>query len=425
MNEEQKQGSEQEQDLISENTPAALTEDPEDEEQLAGTQDEDSQAALQNSEYKLEGVQVEPEAGYWARCRTLCTVTREEIRRHIGVVERYPSPNSPTEREELEEIRAFQANAYDKNYFQNYYSGSKRLSLFLTDPAFIRPWPFGAVLNHREDPAGDIPGEPILLNGAELATLFENETPGLWHRHVFNVFLDTRTEPGNEESPRYRDFLSAPRQALYWHALDLAIDSALQTVWHYKWLATNLPQVARRRRPYEADEMPILFDFKVEFDDDGNIFRTTPKPSLPPIAPGQPSPPSPGTPRHPAYGSGHSTYSAAASYVLGCLIGKFIDEWREEFARLADDIGEARIWGGVHWRTDHVFGQRIGRLVGQRVIQQLNMSGVLPDARVRQMPPSREVLEEEATRFKDRCGKNSNNFCAEGFNPQSKQGVQG
>lgn len=424
MNEEQQQDNEQEKDLSHENTMTAQIDDSEENEQLAEMQDGDLQSVPLELEYRLEGIQAEPEAGFWARCQTLCTVTREEIRRHIGLIERYPSPGSSTEQKELEEVRNFQANAIDDNYFNNYYSGKNRLSLFLTDPMFIKPWPFGAVLNQRGP--DDTPGTPILLNGLELATLFENETPGLWHHHVYNVFLNTRSVPGDKDSPRFRELLSPPRQALYWHALNLAIDSALQTVWHYKWVS-EFKQVSRRRRPYEADKKPILYDFLVEFDDNrnGNIVRTNPKPPLSPPAPGEPSPPSPGTPRHPAYGSGHSTYSAAASYVLGCLIGKFIPEWKIEFDLLADNIGEARIWGGVHWRTDHDFGQKIGRLVGKRVIRQLNVSGILPEAAVRTMPPPRETLESEATQFKKQCGKNSNDFCAEGFNPKNVQGLQG
>lgn len=371
----------------------------------------------ENLEYDLRGVQVEPEAGFWSRCRTLCTVTRKEVFDHIGTVYPYPYPNSVTEKAELKEIRDLQAVADKPKYFKDNYVTNKKLSIFLSDPKYIMPHPAGAVLNRRGDPARKIPGTPILRNGLELATLFENETPGLWHRHVFNIFLDTPIKPGSDR--RFRDFLSPPRQALYWHALDLAIDSAPQAVWHYKWLATKLPQVARRRRPFEADKQPILFDFKVQFDATGNIIRNVPKPS-PPV--------SPGTPRHLAYGSGHSTYSAAASYVLGCLFDGFIPGFKNEFMKLADNIGEARIWGGVHWRTDHEFGQQIGLTVGKLVINQLNTSSILANAPAQDptAPPiTRKDLEEKAKEFQKNCGKGDEDFCDQKLDEKNLQGRQG
>lgn len=371
-------------------------------------------------EYALRGVQVEPEAGFWFRCETLSSVTRKEVLKYIGTIHPYPYPDSNTEKQELKEIRDLQAVADNKTYFDNNYRS--KLSVFLTDSRYIKPHPAGAVLNRRGNLAQRIPGTPIIKNGLELATLFEDETPGLWHRHVFNVFLDTPIKPGS--NVLFRQFLSPPRQALYWHALDLAIDSALQAVWHYKWLADKHPQIARRRRPYEADMKPIVYDFKVEFDNLGNIIRKKPKPKLP--APGIPPQPSPGTPRHPAYGSGHSTYSAAASRVLGCLLGAYIPNFRTEFKKLADNIGEARIWGGVHWRTDHEFGQQIGETVGDIVLDQLNTSGILATAPVRVDPPPREVLEREAKEFQRNCGDADENFCVQPTVDQKEaQGRQG
>jgi membrane-associated phospholipid phosphatase len=150
---------------------------------------------------------------------------------------------------------------------------------------------------------------PIIKNGGELARLFENETPGLWHRHVLNVLFDPNIP--NSLGQRF----SPPLQAFIWAALDVAIASALMAVWHYKWLATGLNQVARRARPVEANPgLGVLYDFEVEFVNTGQNGR-----QVGDIVLGQPKNAqiaSPGTPRHPAYGSGHSTYSAAASYVL-------------------------------------------------------------------------------------------------------------
>jgi len=60
--------------------------------------------------------------------------------------------------------------------------------------------------------------------------------------------------------------------------------------------------------------------------------------------------PTPGTPRHPAYPSGHSTYSAAAAFTLIA----FFPQYAEDLLRLADNTGVARLWAGVHWRSDHI-----------------------------------------------------------------------
>jgi hypothetical protein len=77
--------------------------------------------------------------------------------------------------------------------------------------------------------------------------------------------------------------------------------------------------------------------------------------------------PTPGTPRHPAYPSGHSTYSAAAAFTLIA----FFPQYAEDLLRLADNTGVARLWAGVHWRSDHTFGQLVGRAVAELIINQL------------------------------------------------------
>lgn len=84
--------------------------------------------------------------------------------------------------------------------------------------------------------------------------------------------------------------------------------------------------------------------------------------------------PSPGTPRHPAYPSGHSTYGGAASE----LLSYFFPDYSEELDRLADNCGMARLWAGIHWRSDHVQGMRLGRCVARMVIEQLEQSCICP-----------------------------------------------
>ena len=67
-----------------------------------------------------------------------------------------------------------------------------------------------------------------------------------------------------------------------------------------------------------------------------------------------------------AYGSGHSTYSKAASEVLRAFLpdcwgrrdvpNGMVYEIHTGLDLLANSIGEARFWGGVHWRKDQEFG---------------------------------------------------------------------
>ena len=36
---------------------------------------------------------------------------------------------------------------------------------------------------------------------------------------------------------------------------------------------------------------------------------------------------------------------------------------------IVDEINNARVWGGIHWRTDQEAGETLGRQVGQWVVQ--------------------------------------------------------
>ena len=89
-----------------------------------------------------------------------------------------------------------------------------------------------------------------------------------------------------------------------------------------------------------------------------------------------------GTPRHPAFPSGHSTYAAAAAYTL---IGFFLN-YAEQLIRLADNAGAARLFAGIHWRSDHVFGHLVGRGIAELILQQLLDANI-----VRQMNPGQVV----------------------------------
>jgi membrane-associated phospholipid phosphatase len=360
--------------------------------------------------YALQGPQVEPEAGAWALCNLLRPITVNDLRASGFQADPFPVGNEANELQQLIVL------------YEDRHNTPAGLSQLLSLPAFFERPPAGAVLSKVPMDETDVKGggrcsdcavQNGILNGVELASLFEGETPGLWHRHVLNVLLDPTVPKGPGQT------LSPPRQALIWQALDMAISSALNAAWYYKWVALEEPGIDYRQRPAEYAEdakipFEVLYDYQVERGDDCRIIRVRKKES-------ESGPPgfSPGTPRHPAYPSGHSTYSAAASEVLGCLFRGYTDprpslqniDWENEFTALADNIGIARLYGGVHWRSDHTFGQKLGKAVGEQIIQQLNVSGIRVTAAQVPSAPPQDQVENDAKDFLARCGKGGENFC--------------
>jgi membrane-associated phospholipid phosphatase len=321
--------------------------------------------------YNLPGPQVEFQAAYWLLNNQLRMPTLPEVQSKLGVAPPYPT-STATLSAEITALHGLAARR-DNNLPQ----GALSDFINLQDP------PFGAIFNAssgrtqyrvdfvniQDSRISRLP-PTLVKTGRELARMFEGETPGLVHRHALNWFLYARPE------------VSPPRQARIWAALDLTIYAALAAAWYYKWAAG--PGISFRQRPWEYDRtLDVLYDREVADNGDGD---------------GDPLDcpcPTPGTPRHPAYPSGHSTYSAAASHILKYF---FRDAYAtQQLDLLADNIGEARLWAGVHWETDHTFGQALGRAVAEVIIDQLKADCVptLPDmtaeeiceANRNQMPP--------------------------------------
>lgn len=305
-----------------------------------------------SAQYHLHGPQVEPKAACWGDNpphAPLHVVPTAEI---TAIVTPPPFPTGAAATEELKELHELAQMRDDPTALHSSAPGRERrpLSFFLQ----LRPPPLGAVYNTlRAD------SQPVVTTGRELARMFEAETPGLLHRQALNFLIkDSGWSP--------------PRQARAWAALDIAIYSALLAAWHYKWNTGDLA-ISYRPRPWEADHtLSILFDHAVNAAGTGDgTLRIVPAPS-------------PGTPRHPAYPSGHSTYSAAGSEVLKALFPGY----ETPLDDLADNIGMARLWAGIHWRSDHTFGRAVGKAVGQRVIAQLNADGAgAPPPPVSSDPP--------------------------------------
>jgi hypothetical protein len=71
------------------------------------------------------------------------------------------------------------------------------------------------------------------------------------------------------------------------------------------------------------------------------------------------------TPPFPSYVSAHSAYSGAASEVLAAFFPKDAAAFRAK----AIEAGLSRLYGGIHYRSDHVAGLVMGRAIGRLVIE--------------------------------------------------------
>jgi hypothetical protein len=77
------------------------------------------------------------------------------------------------------------------------------------------------------------------------------------------------------------------------------------------------------------------------------------------------------TANHPGYPSADGCFSMAAAATLAYLSPPDAPA----LAALANQAGEARIWAGVHFRSDVTAGLALGRAVGQRVVQRAQQDG--------------------------------------------------
>ena len=87
------------------------------------------------------------------------------------------------------------------------------------------------------------------------------------------------------------------------------------------------------------------------------------------------------TPPFPDYIAGHTTYGGAAERVLERLFGPRpgvtlrlrsatapgVVKSYDTFAGVSQGIVDARVWGGIHWRTSCVRGRAVGQRVGDHV----------------------------------------------------------
>jgi hypothetical protein len=70
-------------------------------------------------------------------------------------------------------------------------------------------------------------------------------------------------------------------------------------------------------------------------------------------------------PQHPSYPAGHSSVAGAAAKVLK----HFFPEEAARFTALAEESGLSRLKAGIHYRSDHTAGLKLGRVVAHRILR--------------------------------------------------------
>lgn len=73
------------------------------------------------------------------------------------------------------------------------------------------------------------------------------------------------------------------------------------------------------------------------------------------------------TPAHPTYPSGHSTGLSAAFTVLSY----YFPTEAEKLNKLAEDASISRLYGGIHFMSDLSEGLRMGRFIGNTIVEYL------------------------------------------------------
>jgi hypothetical protein len=70
------------------------------------------------------------------------------------------------------------------------------------------------------------------------------------------------------------------------------------------------------------------------------------------------------TPNFPSYPSNHSTHSSARAEIVAYLFPHLAEYARKK----GEEAGLSRLWSGIHFRSDHVAGEALGRAVAGKLI---------------------------------------------------------
>ena len=178
----------------------------------------------------------------------------------------------------------------------------------------------------------------------------------LWNRVALSLIEDRhRGEEDSDHDDRRAHRNTLLENARLLGALDVAMADAAIGCWDAK-------NTYNFWRPITAIQ---------EHADDGNPF-TTPDPAWTPLFT---------TPAHPDYPSGHSCVSAAAALVLSKEFGartQFrltsdlmlgVSRSFRSFSAALDEVKDARVFAGIHFRTATEVGSSLGAAVGQWVLE--------------------------------------------------------
>ena len=96
-----------------------------------------------------------------------------------------------------------------------------------------------------------------------------------------------------------------------------------------------------------------------------------------------------GTPPHPEYPSAHACFSGAAEAVLRGELRTDavhvsvtyppvfgVTRTYSSFSAISKEVNDARVWGGIHFRTADVDGHELGWRVGQVILRDFDASGI-------------------------------------------------
>lgn len=166
--------------------------------------------------------------------------------------------------------------------------------------------------------------------------------PGAWNQIATNVILSKK--------------LSLLESSRTYALLNIALADASIAAWECKYTYNMW-------RPSSAIEMA---------ENDGNPETVGDKNWQPLL----------NTPNHPTYVSGHSTFSSAGATVLTTLFGDnfgftykgdphFVVKPRtyKNFWQAAEEAGQSRIYGGIHFQFDNQAGLKLGRTIAQEVMK--------------------------------------------------------
>ena len=176
---------------------------------------------------------------------------------------------------------------------------------------------------------------------SEVAHFWISTGPQLWNQ----VYRQMASAPG----------VNAARAAHAYMLANLAGADAIIAAWDAKY-------TYRQWRPVTAIRSPL---------DDGSA-ATVSNPNWTSFIT---------TPPFPDYIAGHATYAGAAEQVMTALFGEHpgtlsitsptagnVTHTYRNFHEIADEVLNARVWGGIHWRTSVVVGREVGQKVAEAAL---------------------------------------------------------